>query len=423
MVSAVGTGSVLFTPRVASLYQYTLLWLIPSVCALMWVMIREAGRYSIVTGRTVLEGFEQLPGPHNWAVWLTFVPQLVAAVAGIGGLASLVGSALSSAVGGDHTIWGVAFIVVAGTLVAAGGYRRVEQVARVLAGLLLLVAVLAAVQVAPGAGALAQGLVPRIPEDPDLYVIVPWIGTILAGSMGIVWFSYWTAARGYGGVPATRQDDQMAEADGTAVTSGEDRVARLTSWIRTMGLAAAVGVLGGGVVLVAFMVLGAELLAPAGIVPQGVDVAEDLSRLLADVWGRSGYWLMIVGVLIALGGSVLANQDGWGRSFADMTLVLARGRRLPWRLGDRRTLKRLYVLVPTGLAPIVVVLVVRDPVTIMSVSGIVAALHTPFIVALIAWVNRRQLPVSLRPGMIVTSAMVLSAVFFAGVGTLQLLSL
>ena len=161
MVSAVGTGSVLFTPRVASLYQYTLLWLIPGVCALMWVMIREAGRYSIVTGRTVLEGFEQLPGPHNWAVWLTFVPQLVAAVAGIGGLASLVGSALSSAVGGDHTVWGVAFIVVAGTLVAAGGYRRVEQVARVLAGLLLLVAVLAALQVAPGAGTRAHAAVSR----------------------------------------------------------------------------------------------------------------------------------------------------------------------------------------------------------------------------------------------------------------------
>ena len=81
------------------------------------------------------------------------------------------------------------------------------------------------------------------------------------------------------------------------------------------------------------------------------------------------------------------------------------------------------MLVPTGLAPIVVVLLVRDPVTIMSASGIVAALHTPFIVALIAWVNRRQLPESLRPGSVVTAAMVLSAVFFAGVGTLQLLSL
>ena len=37
--------------------------------------------------------------------------------------------------------------------------------------------------------------------------------------------------------------------------------------------------------------------------------------------------------------------------------------------------------------------------------------------------NRRQLPESLRPGSVVTAAMVLSAVFFAGVGTLQLLSL
>ncbi len=65
-ISSVGSGSILFTPRVGSEYGYVFLWLLLSVCFLMWIMIREAGRFSVVTGRTVLDGFSTLPGPRNW---------------------------------------------------------------------------------------------------------------------------------------------------------------------------------------------------------------------------------------------------------------------------------------------------------------------------------------------------------------------
>ena len=55
-VSAVGSGSILFTPRVGSEYGYELLWLLWGVALLMWVMIREAGRFAVLTGRTLLDG-------------------------------------------------------------------------------------------------------------------------------------------------------------------------------------------------------------------------------------------------------------------------------------------------------------------------------------------------------------------------------
>lgn len=415
MVSAVGTGSVLFTPRVASEYRYTLLWVLLGVCALMWVMIREAARYSIVTGDSLLEGFDHLPGPRHWAVWVILVPQVVAAVAGIAGLASVAGSAFGTALGGDHRHWGAGLITVAAVLVITDGYRIVERGARVLAGVLVAITVVAAVGVAPPPSDLATGLVPSLPTDPDLYVIVPWIGTILAGSMGIVWFSYWTAARGYGGRSAL--SEQGEDEDPTEAFDDEERRHRLAGWIRTMSWAAGLGVVAGTVVLVSYLVLGAELLAPDGVLPEGEDVAGDLSRLLSDVWGRTGFWLMILSITVAIGGSVFANQDGWGRSFADMTLIVRDGRSV--RGLGRRRLTMVYVATVTGLVPLGVVLAVSDPVAIMSVSGLVAALHTPFIVGLILLVNRRQLPAGLRPGTAVATLMVLSAVLYAGVGALQ----
>ncbi|HEA62839.1 MAG TPA: divalent metal cation transporter, partial [Pseudohongiella sp.] len=72
MLSAVGTGSILFTPRVASAYQYDLLWVLLLVVFFMWVMIREMARFSVVTGQSMLEGMHTLSGPRNWAVWTIF---------------------------------------------------------------------------------------------------------------------------------------------------------------------------------------------------------------------------------------------------------------------------------------------------------------------------------------------------------------
>lgn len=68
-------------------------------------MIREAGRYTVATGRTLLDGFNRLPGPRGWAVWMIFIPQLVAAVVTIAGIAALAGSAMMIAFPGGHTAY------------------------------------------------------------------------------------------------------------------------------------------------------------------------------------------------------------------------------------------------------------------------------------------------------------------------------
>jgi hypothetical protein len=57
--------------------------------------------------------------------------------------------------------------------------------------------------------------------------------------------------------------------------------------MRVMSTTAAIGVVGGDLVIISFLILGTELLAPEGIVPEGIRVAEDLARLLSEVWGAS----------------------------------------------------------------------------------------------------------------------------------------
>jgi Mn2+/Fe2+ NRAMP family transporter len=432
MLAAVGTGSVLFTPRVASVYQYQLYWMLVLVVFFMYVMIREMARFSIVSGRTVLDGIYSLGGPAGWAVWIILIPQLLAAAVGVAGIAAIVGSAMQSVLPGSGTLYAIGLIVLCVGFVFAGRYAKLEKLSRTMAIVLMGMTVISAGVVFPDFGDLSSGLIPSWPEDPELYVILPWIGTILAGSMGIVWFGYWTAIRGYGGGLVERKAH-----DATGDKQPEEKkFSRAHSWIGVMSGTAAAGVIGGLIILTAFMVLGAELLAPAGILPEGPDVAVDLSRLFSEVWGEPGRYLLLLAIIIALGGSVLADQDGWSRSFSDMTLILDRGSRearpagrisrlFDWltqhlgdRLRDRAFLTRVYLVSVTGIVPVIIVMLFSDPVEVMSASGIIAAAHTPFIVFITLYLNRTRLPRELRPGNFISCMMALAGLFylsFAGV--------
>jgi Mn2+/Fe2+ NRAMP family transporter len=443
MLSAVGTGSILFTPRVAALYRYQLLWLMLVVIFFMWVMIREMARFSVVTGRTMLEGMHTLGGPKDWAVWFIFIPQLLAAAVGIAGLCAVVGSSTVDFLPGSGRIHAIFLLVACMLLTTMGKYKLVEKLSRNLAVLLLVAVVAAAIAVFPGISTITSGLQLSWPAQADLYVILPWVGTILAGSMGIVWFGYWTATRGYGGgLAGCERDEEVVDRENCTqpqAQARQTRIRRAAAWMPAITGTAALGCVGGLIVMLAFMILGAELLAPENLLPQGTDVATDLATMLAGVWGAFGKWLMICIVIIALGGSVLANQDGWGRSFADMTLILMRRQRhrehqrfpmrtIRWleerfgqRLFTRITFKRFYIALITGILPLVILLFFEDPVKVMSASGIIAAAHTPFIVFLALYVNTTRLPKALRPTGFYVVSMALSGLFYFGFAVVYLL--
>ena len=74
---------MLFTPRVGARYGFELLWVALIIIFLMWVMIREVGRYPVVTGKTIFDGFRDLSGKSQWPIWLIFIPQLAQAGAGL----------------------------------------------------------------------------------------------------------------------------------------------------------------------------------------------------------------------------------------------------------------------------------------------------------------------------------------------------
>lgn len=406
MVSATGSGELLFTPRVGSQYGYVLLWALLAAVTLKWFINREVGRYTVCTGRHILAGLARVPGPRRWAVWAILVPQAVVAISVIFGLAASAATALTLMLPGPVEIWTVAAIALAFSLAFPGRYRAVERAATLLAILLALVAAAAAVTVLDSPRELAAGLVPRLPSKVDVGEVLPWLGFALSGAAGMTWYSYWLCAKRYGAADTTE------ERLDPGTLSDDDRW-RLRGWIRQLTLDNSVAVAGTLVIVLAFLILGAELLRPERIVPEEDHVARVLGELLGKVWGRVGFWVMVGGVLVAFWSSVLSSQDGFARLFSAGTPLLLGARRPASRWRDSRFLRRFYLIVLLTALPLALYLIADKPVVLLAVAGGIEATQLPLLAGFTLYLNRRELPPGLRPTIVASVGTAAAAVFFA----------
>ena len=435
MVSSIGSGTILFTPRIGARYEYELLWMALLVTVLIYIIIREVGRFTIVTGKSIISGFSELPGPRKWGLWIIFAPQLIAAFITVSGLAALAGSTLISSIGGHPVVY--ALVVIAGCLllVISGKFPVFEKVATVMAALLVAISLVTAARVVSQWDAIGAGLVPSMPADFEIGFVLPWLGFYLAGAAGIIWYSYWVAAREYGGPLLTTEEINRLKAGTMEEDSG--KVKSLKKWISILNTTSLIGIVAGGLINVAFLVLGAELLAPEGIVPQGVEVADDLALLLSEVWGEIGRWFLLVSILIALLGSVLSNQDGYGRMFSDATLIVGREKikRISDRFAERYDIEaarkapeKLYVsnfyrIVVTAMLPAAIYIWFHDPVEIMSLAGIISAIHIPFIIFGTIYLNKKLLPKNLQPNLVSYILFLTAGIFYFLLGLYQVAGL
>ena len=395
MVAATGSGELLFTPRVGALYGYALLWALLLAVLLKWAINREVGRFAVCSGAPVLEGFAALPGPKSWAVWLIVVPQTFVAVATIAGLAGSAATAVVLVLPGPIALWMAVLTLGSAAIVWWGKYQGVEFAAKALAAILGAVSIVAAASVFPGIGPLAAGLVPQMPSDAQQLDVLAWLGFMLSGAAGLIWYSYWLPAKGYG-----RQADKSlvpGASTGDKLTLADQK--RLRSWLRQMTLDNSVAVAGALVIALAFLILGTELLRPEGAAPEEGQVAATLGRLLGDIWGPTGFWFMVGGIFVGFWRTTLSVQDGFARMFAHGAQLLYRG---PRRRGDPATpergefWRRVWLVGLLTLPPIGLFLIAGQPVALLKIAGGIEAAHIPVVAGLTLWANSR-LPRELRP--------------------------
>lgn len=114
---------------------------------------------------------------------LLFNPRIAVAIATVGGMAGTAATALILA-DGTVQLWTVVIILVTAAIVFLGQYDVVEKFSSAIGIARTLAVVAAAFFVFPNAREFTLGLLPQVPQAVEYQEVLPWLGFMLAGAGG-----------------------------------------------------------------------------------------------------------------------------------------------------------------------------------------------------------------------------------------------
>lgn len=418
--AVVGSGELLTATTLGAQVGFMLLWLVlVSTFVKVWVQI-ELARWSISTGRPAISGYDDVPpkvGRRSWMSYLALLLflQFLIGQAGVISAAAFAFSALFP-IGPDPFaplsigVWVAILAAVAIAIHQTNRYRVIEGVSTVLVVLVtaFAVAMVFIVQTTEFAwtlGDVGDGLRFQVALG-SFGVALSMFGLTGIGAGEITAYTYWCVEKGYAAWTGPR-DDSAAW------------VERARGWVRVMKLDAWVSWVIYTVSTVAFYVVGAAVLYPQGLVPEGKDVMTTLSGIFSSAVGAWGGVVFLLGAGLALYKTVLANVPLQGRLISNTLAVFGA---FSWtdRRRRNRWLRTVMIILPIAWG--VLGTAVSSPLTLVVVGGILNAAYLIGVAVATLYLSRSQTDPRIKDGRFVATMMWVSAVTIALVGAVGIYS-
>ncbi|MEA2346692.1 MAG: hypothetical protein QOG62_479 [Thermoleophilaceae bacterium] len=290
IIAAIGgfvdIGDLVFNAQAGAKFGYAPLWAVPIGVVGIIVLSDMSGRVAAITKKpnfvTVKESYGRRVSLA--ALVASLILTLLTLAAELGGLAFVLNYVFDVSVG---------FFVLVGVILMllASWFLSFHMIERLFGygGLCLLVFAVAAVQMNPDWGAVAQGFIPSGQGSLLYWYVV--VGLMLAAFMPYEIYFYSSGA---------------IEEDWSAEDLGIERAN------------ATLGFTLGGLLAVAILVAAAQTLRPAGITPESIG---DIALVPQTPFGAWGLALALIGIFFAVGGATidtafssaynLAQYQGW----------------------------------------------------------------------------------------------------------------
>ena len=400
-----GSGEVIATTTLGAQVGFAALWIVLVSCAIKPVVQAELGRYTILTGKTGLDGFNGVPGPRvgvGWLVW-AWALTVTLTLLQVGGMYGGVGQVLHVLVPAvPVSAWVGICLAITLAVLLGGGYARIERFAMVKVGMFTLITVFAAAVLLRRPGAvsaqdLAAGLSFQIPST-GLVTAIAVFGITGVGATELVMYPYWCVEKGYARFVGPHQ-------------ATPEWAARARGWIRVMHVDILCSLAIYTMATVAFYLLGAGVLYKMGVIPAARDTVSVLSQIYTQTLGGWALWVFYAGVVVTLYGTIFASTAAHSRMMADLVRVLGVYPREDAH--SRRRWRNRFVVI-LGTLPAVFYWFFESPVRMVVAGGVAQALMLPLIGLAAIYLRHTQLPRELQPSVATTIMLWLStAVMFA----------
>ena len=416
MALAQGSGELIFWPYTIAKYGLSFLFLLLPACLLQFPVIYEIGRYTLLTGESVFQGFIRLNRYFAFLLWilmtLSFLWFGAFAAAGGTSLAALTDLPAGWPRPQQTLFWAylsMAVFLVA-ILISKVIYRMIEVfmwgvALFTLFGLLWACAndeVLSAVPTFVRGLFVPQSPLPR-PWDPaDATKLLTAITFAGLGGFWTLFYSYWIRDKGSGMAhymgrmtgPITGKPESIPDAG--AVPSNDEGLAHVPRWQRFMLWDIGIGVGGNIVTTLLTCLLAYALLYPKGILPQNYEIAVVQSRFFEVSWGAWGKVLFLIVAAAFLSDTWLATVDAVSRIHTDCVYgFFPRAHKFAYRKWYL-----FFLLLLTAITSVTVQL--NEPGTLILFSAVIGFIGTVFYSVALIVLNYiylpRHLPALARPG-------------------------
>ncbi len=343
MALAQGSGELIWWPYIIAKYGLTFLFLLVPACLLQYPLTVEIGRYTLLTGESIFQGFFRL----HWALGVTLWILMTLSFLWFGAFASAGGTALAAlthfppgwSTRGQTLFWAYSSI---GVFVVAILFSRViyTLIERFMAGVAVITVVglvwaCATPEVVKAIPAFLGGIfgstdpMPR-PWDPaDATKLLTAVTFAGLGGFWTLFYSYWLRDKGAGMAahigritgPITGKPESIPAAGYIPSEDNENRTL-WPRWMRYLILDSGIGVVGNLLTTLMTCLLAYALLFPKGLLPEGYELAVVQSRFFEVSWGKMGTVIFLLVAAAFLSDTWLATADAVSRIQADIVYTL-----------------------------------------------------------------------------------------------------
>lgn len=406
--SIVGSGELIVTTTLGATVGFALLWMVIFSTFVKVAVQVELARWCISTGQPALTGYNKV-GPHVGRLsWINLLWALMALskVMQMGGVVGGVALALSiiMPLGGDPlgttslTIWTVIVVVSSILLLYSNSYSRIERGAgfAVVVFSFITIGIALGLPFTPFAYSMddiAGGLSLAIPAG-AIGAAIAMFGITGVGADELTFYTYWCIEKGYARHVGPNDGSEAWQRRAKGWISVMYKDAFLSWVIYTFGT-------------IAFFIMGAAVLHPQGVVPQGNEMITALSRMYTDTLGEWAGLLFLVGAVVVLGSTLWAAVPSWSRMY---TNLLSEMGVLNWH--DTATRLRWIRAFTVGLPLIwgLAYLFVRSPVVMVQIGGIATGIFLLAVVVAVWHLRRTETDPRLYGGGAFNALLVVSSI-------------
>jgi len=337
MALAQGSGELIWWPYIIAKYGLAFLFLLIPACLLQYPVNYEIGRYTLLTGESIFQGFFRLHRRLAIFLWILMTISFLwfGAFASAGGtaLAALTHIPAGWSVRGQTYFWsyfsiGVFLIAL---LVSRHVYRLIEKAMMIVAGVTFVGLVVACchptvIEVLPS---FLKGLFvpPALSQPFDFADSTKLLTAFAFAGLGGFWtlfYSYWLREKGVGmaAYQSRYQDRNSREhiVPAPGALPQEDHFLRnnYCRWRRFLLVDSGIGIFGNLLTTLMTCLLAFAVLFPQKLYPEAYQIAVVQSEFFRLMWGPLGGLLFLLVAAAFLADTWLATVDALSRAQTDI---------------------------------------------------------------------------------------------------------